>query len=119
MGNIRVGTLAVLACQQGNTAPLEQLLKPLKNPLFEWLLLLTIQRSKPAKVTRRDLIGYEVGARLRTRPGAKREICHELAKQYHLSPVTVRHYHEHFTKTVEPVFRHDVGKFILREIRKR
>ena len=119
MANIRVGTLAVLACQSGNMAPLEKLLKPLRSPAFEWLLLLTIRQTKPAKVTRRDLIGYEVGKRLRTRPGEKRDICHELAKQYHISAVTVRHYHEYYMKTVDPVFHHDVGPFILREIRKR
>ena len=72
MANIRVETLAIQACKEGNTAPLEQLLKPLKNPPFELALLLAIKQSAPVKITLHDRLGYMVDAQLRTRPREKR-----------------------------------------------
>lgn len=108
MKNIRAESLAIEACKRGDLAALEQLLKPLKNPPFEVLLLLTIQKVKPTKITLHDRLGFMVDARLRTRPGEKREICHELAEQYGkeetgLTPDQVRHYHEQFLKKTKPM----------------
>lgn len=102
MGNLRVETLAVSECQKGNIAPLFELLEPLQSSYFALLLCLEVKQGGPVKITRRNRIGYLVDSMLRKRPGEKKQICDELAKQFKLSEHTVRHYHEHWLKSTKP-----------------